>query len=64
MKTIAWPQLVLFFTLIIVFCETKLFQSGWRVFVLLCGNSGGIGGGGGGVISSSQIWKIQVGGGS
>ena len=47
MKTIAWPQLVLFFTLIIVFCETKLFQSGWRVFVLLCGNSGGIGGVGG-----------------
>ena len=26
------------------------------VFVLLCGNSGGVGGG---VISSLQIWKIQ-----
>ena len=63
MKTIAYPQTASFFTLIIFFCENKLFQRDWGggVFVLYCGNSGGVGGGW--VISSSQIWKIQGGGG-
>ena len=45
--------------MIIFFRENKLFQGGLGVFVLLCGNSGGVCGG---VISSSQIWKIQGGG--
>ena len=39
--------MVSFFTLIIFFRENKLFQRGWGVFVLLCGDSGGGGGGGG-----------------
>ena len=54
--------MALFFTLITFFCENKLFQRGWEVFVLLCGNSRGVGGAGA-VISSLQIWKIQGGGG-
>ena len=54
--------MALFFTLIIFFCENKLFQRGWEVFVFLCGNSRGVGGAGA-VISSLQIWKIQGGGG-
>ena len=53
--------MALFFTLIMFFCENKLFQRGWEVFVLLCGNSRGVGGAGA-VISSLQIWKIQGGG--
>ena len=40
--------MVSFFTLIIFFRENKLFQRGWGVFVLLCGDSRGGGGGGGG----------------
>ena len=51
-----------FFTLIIFFRENKLFQSSCEVFVLLCGNSRGVGEVGA-VISSLQIWKIQGGGG-
>ena len=48
MKTIAYPQTASFFTLIIFFCENKLFQrdGGGGVFVLYCGNSGGVEGGG------------------
>ena len=38
-------------------------MGGGGVFVLYCGNSGGVEGEGGWVISSSQIWKIQGGGG-
>ena len=50
MKTIAYPQTASFFTLIIFFCENKLFQrdGGGGVFVLYCGNSGGVEEGGGG----------------
>ena len=59
MKTIAYPQTASFFTLIIFFCENKLFQRDW--------GGGGLclilwkfwRGRGGWVISSSQIWKIQ-----
>ena len=36
--------MVSFFTLIIFFRENKLFQRGWGVFVLLCGDSRGGGG--------------------
>ena len=56
--------MALFFTLIIFSqdCENKLFKRGWEVFVLLCGNSRGVGGAGA-VISFLQVWKIQGGGG-
>ena len=56
--------MALFFTLIIFFCENKLFQRDWgggslsyTVEILEGGR------GEGWVISSSQIWKIQGGGG-
>ena len=54
--------MVSFFTLIIFFRENKLFQRGWGVFVLLCGDSRG--GEGGGDHLFLAIWKTrEVGGG-
>ena len=65
MKTIAYPQTASFFTLIIFFCENKLFQRDWGgggLCLILWKFRRGRGGGGW-VISSLQIWKIQGGGG-
>ena len=50
--------MVSFFTLIIFFRENKLFQRGWGVFVLLCGDSRG-GGEGGGDHLFLAIWKTR-----
>ena len=44
------------------FEKNKLFHRGWGVFVLLCGNSGGVGGGGGSSVPYKYGKSRDVGG--
>ena len=55
--------MVSFFTLIIFFRENKLFQRGWGVFVLLCGDSRGGEGGGDHLFLAITNMENQGGGG-